>query len=304
MIRRIILIALTLAIIIPGNTQAEGGIGITPAVREVTLEKDQLSVSFKIGLYNGTSSNVALSLSALDFGSLNESGGIAFLGLTGQETSPYGLKQWMNFDKDSIELEPGESRDVEVTIANQESLGPGGHYGAVIVSANSGNSDNKDVSVVPAASSLVLLKKSGGEKLEINLDSVTAKGSIIKLPDSIEIKFHNSGNTHVVPRGIVELNGPFSSKIAKNAINETSAFVLPDSSRIIKVPLKVNQQPWLPGRYKLNIVWRYDGRDETETFAVYQWYIGKLTLYLLGVIILLLVIILRIRAKRRVSRGA
>lgn len=297
---------LTLGLFIPAAAHAQTkGIGLTPAIQEVTLGEDEPSVSFVMSVSNSTHRTVDLQLSTLDFGALDESGGIAFLGRTGQETTRYGLKQWMILEKDRLTLEPGQSGEVRITIDNKESLGPGGHYGAVIVSAApEAGQGSDDVAVLPAASTLVLLKKTGGEVQKLELDSTKANSSWLQLPRSITLRFHNSGNVHLVPRGTIELYSPTGSRLAREVINPGSAFVLPESFRQFTSDFKLNAQPWLPGRYKLVISWRYDGQEIFNQTVEYHWYMGKLLLGSIIIICLVIVLIMYIRYRRRpVSRG-
>lgn len=304
--RKALLAALLLALtLLPGVTSAASkGIGISPAIQEVRLEEGQASVSFTVQLINSSDQAMDLQLSTLDFGALDEAGGIAFLGKSGQESGDYGLKQWMKLNKESLALEPGASSEVEVTITNDESLRPGGHYGAVIVSAKNANDNDDSVAVLPAASSLVLLKKMGGEQLDLQLAATKANNSLVSLPKNTMLKFTNTGNTHVVPRGTVELIDPLGKVLSSSVINETSAYVLPGSSRQINAEIKLSSQPWLPGRYKLAVNWRYDGQETFNQTIEYKWYIGKLTFILVIITSLLIILIMYIRYRRRpVSRG-
>lgn len=263
------------------------------------MDADQASVQFEVSLSNSTEAPIDLELSVLDFGALDESGGIAFLGLTGQEAAARGLKQWMTPAVDRISLSPGETAEVPVTVRNDASLSPGGHYGAVIVSAASGQPGADSVAVVPAASTLVLLKKTGGEQYSLDINDIKTNSSLINLPRQATLQFKNTGNIHVVPRGTVELVSPFGSVVVRGIINESSAFVLPDSNRDIHVSLTGYRQPWLPGRYKLVTTWRHDGTDQTITQVLHYWYAGKLVLYSVVVLSTLIVLIMYIRYRRR-----
>lgn len=269
-------------VLLGSNVIAQGqGIGITPAIEELVLEEGQESVELKIAVMNSTDADVLLGVSTLDFGALDDSGGIAFLGRTEQEVLPRGLSQWMRLDKESVRLEPGQTDEVTLTIQNSTDLSPGGHYGAVVVASESDNpSDSDSVAMQPAASTLVLLKKRGGENFSLELESQKTNNSFVRLPKSTEIRFKNTGNVHVVPRGTVELVSPFGSTIRKGVINEASAYVLPDSSRNYQIEMSRGGEPWLPGRYKLVTQWRFDGQEIFNQTVEYRWYIGWLPIVL------------------------
>lgn len=298
--RRLGLVAFLLALlpVVPAQA-ATKGIGLTPAIQELSLAAEQPTVEFRISLSNTTDAAVELELSVLDFGALDESGGIAFLGLTGQEAASRGLKQWMRPELDRVSLAPGTSVEVPVTIRNDASLSPGGHYGAVIVSSASSDPGADSVAVVPAASTLVLLKKTGGEQFGLELEDIKTNSSLINLPKQASLLLKNTGNIHVVPRGTLELVSPLGGVVARGVINEASAFVLPNSSREMRVQLTSYKQPWLPGRYTLTTTWRYDGTDHTTTQIHHFWYAGKLAIYFVIFLSALIVLVMYIRYRRR-----
>lgn len=298
----VVFLVVFVALLVPRYVRADSprGIGLSPGIQELVLEEGAESVGFPVTIANLTDSPVNLRLSLLDFGTLDESGGVAFLGRSGQDVTDYGLRQWMRLDKDVLALEPGQTEEVQVTITNQDSLRPGGHYGAVVVSvAGSAEPNGESVAVHPAASTLVLLKKNGGEISQLNLESTFTNSSLINLPKSIELKFKNTGNVHLVPRGTVELFGPTGSKISRSTINETSAFVLPEALRLFQQELPGVRQPWLPGKYRLVVTWRFDGREDVTVVEQTYWYMGKIVLYTLIIISTLIVCILYIKYRRR-----
>lgn len=304
-LRLILAAALAVLLTAPAKANAQDvkGIGLTPALQELTLQEGQASTDFSISLSNSTDAAIDLRLLVYDFGALDESGGIAFLGRAGRETTKYGLRLWASLEKDRVYLEPGESESVKITVNNRENLSPGGHYGAIIVSA-AGEGGEESIAVMPAASTLVLLKKIGGEVMRLELDSVNTNKSWFRMPRETTLRFNNTGNTHLVPRGTVELFGPTGSKLARGVVNPQSGFVLPESYRQIKVSLSGGGQPWLPGRYRLVTTWRYDGTEETTVHEEQYWYIGTLALWAMVVSSLVIVLIMFVRYRRRpLTRG-
>lgn len=282
--------------------QPAGGISLSPALEELVLEGGQAEAELFIDIMNGSDSAVVLKLSTMDFGSLDNSGGIAFLGQTGQETS-HGLSHWMQLETDHLELAAGQSARVKATVKNDDSLAPGGHYGAIIVTGENSSSAEEAVAVQPAASSLVLLRKLGGESYHVEIESIKTNSSLFSLPTEATIRFKNTGNVHIVPRGTVELVSPSGTVVATGVINEQSAFVLPGSSRDLQINLTGNGS-WLPGSYQLNVDWRFDGRQSTETVTDTVWYVGRLSIFVLVGVSLIIVSIMYVKYRRRpISRG-
>jgi hypothetical protein len=281
-------------------TSGVKGLVVSPALKEVTLGKDEPEATFTFSVTNTSDAIMNLKLSTLDFGALNESGGLAFLGQSGQESQTYGLKQWLGLEKEALTLKPGESQKVQATVANKLSLAPGGHYGAITVTAGEDNSTSgKSVSVLPSASVLILLKKTGGDVYKLNLVSAAPARSIISLPKEVDLRFRNEGNTHVVPRGTVTLKDPLGHVISRGIINEDSAFVLPEAHRVLKVRFTSAPHGWLPGRYTVTATWRHDGTTKTSTSVMHVWYIGLIPLILVSVLVF---IICTIFVQKRLSR--
>lgn len=298
--RKLFVLLFVLTLTAPIKVFATNGIGVTPGLQEIEMSQDQPEVSFEVVVSNSTESRVDFRLNTIDFGALDESGGVAFLGKTGQETYAYSLSQWMQVATPEISLEPGATQSVTVTIKNDASLSPGGHYGAVLVTTrDTGQVQHDSVAMLPGASTLVLLKKSGGESYDLKIDQIKANKPFLGLPQSAQLRFQNAGNIHVVPRGTVQLTGPFNSKLANGTINETSAFVLPDTYRQMEVPLRYTSQPWLPGRYTMKIEWRYDGTDQMQTQEIHYWYVGKIGWAVIIIVSLSFVLYLYILYRRR-----
>ncbi len=302
MMRRVAILLLIILAVVGMSTSlaAAQGIGVTPGLQEVELRDGEREVSFEVTVANTTSTVAEFRVSTVDFGALDESGGVAFLGRSGQEAYAYSLSQWMRLEKTELRIESGQTEMVTVTVENSNRLSPGGHYGAVLVTAKETDQlQNDAVAMLPGASTLVLLKKIGGEQPALELDSIKTNSSLLRMPSNASLRFHNEGNIHLVPRGIVELSGPFGSEVARGIINETSAYILPETYRIYDTSLNFSRQPWLPGRYTLSVQWRYDGVETFETHIYHHWYIGRAGIIMVVILSLLIVLYLFVAYKRR-----
>lgn len=263
------------------------GISLSPFQQNISIAPDQSGAQFNLSLTNHTKSLQELKLTARDFGSLNETGGILFEG-TSKYTQKYGLTSWMTLGTDTVDLQPEETKTVPVIIDNRSSLQPGGHYGAVVASvdsslaAESGNQLGVNQQLV----SLVFVKKVGGEHYDLKLSGITQNGNWFHPPDTIKLRFQNPGNVHVVPRGLVTLKNPAGKVIAKGVINSESATVLPESFREVYVPLtKTGGSLALPGLYHVAVTFRYDGVTQTATKQYAVRFISLPTYVLLGLIV-------------------
>jgi hypothetical protein len=241
------------------------GFTLSPPFKEITLEKDAPESSYFIEITNNNSFHQTLYLSVVDFGSLDESGGVAFLGSRPEMIEKkYSLASWVSLDKDVLEIEGKQSQKIKTTILNKESLSPGGHYAAVVASLNSQKQKGEEetVSLKAAFASLIFVKKTGGEKYQLDLSRKEILSRSFGFPTEIALRFQNSGNVHLVPRGTVTITDPRSAVVSKGVINPESAIILPESFRIYRTSLDKLDLPLLPGFYTVNIQYRYAGEDD------------------------------------------
>lgn len=271
-------------------------ISISPFLQSVTLMGSDVDKSFEIELTNSTKVAQTIKLSAVDFGSLEDTGGILFSGENAQKLSrKYGLTRWLHFTDDVIEIDAGKSAEATVTIINDINLSPGGHYAAVIANVLSADAIGGGVlNLKQKLTSLVFLTKTGGEKYDLHLDSVQYSSSLFGLPKDAILRFTNPGNVQVVPRGMVELHDPAGNLVSKGVINTGSNMVLPELSRKIPVELKSQgRTSWLPGIYNLKVAYRYDGFEnyaiETDAFIYLPWGLFLILVLVASSVVFLLV---------------
>jgi hypothetical protein len=260
------------------------GFTVSPAFQDVEVAADKPSAAYELQIKNHTDADQSFRLSLVDFGSLNETGGVAFLGTPASELEHrYGLASWMTLEKDLVVVPAGGSERVVVTITNRSSLAPGGHYGAVLATVVT-NADrpsaSRSVGVKQVLSALILATKVGGAETGLRLSSQTAALRPWQLPGRVEHRFQNTGNVHVVPRGVTEVRDMTGRVVIRGALNEQSGVILPESFRRYSTSLIKVATAWMPGRYQLVTTYRYDGTDETKQLVTSFWYAGMIVVWL------------------------
>jgi hypothetical protein len=264
---RIITVSIILILpLVPSKARAASQkptITISPFLRDVSFSSSEQTKSFPITITNNSSSEIiSLHLSIIDFGSLNDSGGIVFAGSNlSNIIEKYGLANWLQLSTDSVTLDPGQKTDITATIIDDDTLKPGGHYAAVIATVDKPDPSLSDqISINQKLSTLILAKKIGGEKYNLNLNAITPQNGKMHLPKSVVLNFKNPGNVHIVPRGTVKIISPSGKLISKGIINEESSFVLPETSRQLLVDMKEQSSAGIwPAFYNVQVDYRYDG---------------------------------------------
>lgn len=264
-----LLLILLLAFSAPvAGVRAEGqamGFSISPFFQEISIGKDQTSAPFSVAVRNTTNAPVVFRLSVLDFGTLDESGGVAFLGAS--DNLKYSLASWVSLPDDTLVLPPGEARTVTGAIENRESLSPGGHYGALFfkIEEDGGGDSSQKIAFDPSFASLLFVRKIGGETYGLNLNRIDFPVNRFTVPDALKLRFQNTGNVHVTPRGTAEVTDPLGRLVLKSVVNGESGIVLPESFRVFPGKFFPVAPLLVPGRYILSVAYRYDGRDDFVT---------------------------------------
>jgi hypothetical protein len=287
--------------------EKQPGFLISPYFQEINLQKDQASAPFSIDVKNTTGNPAVFRVSVLDFGTLDESGGVAFLGSA--DNLKYSLASWVNLSNDTLVIKPGETQTVKGTIENKESLSPGGHYGAVFfkLEDNANVSDGKQDQVAfnPSFASLLFVRKVGGEIYGLNLNNKDFPKNIFILPSWIRLRFQNTGNVHVIPRGTAGITDPLGRLVLKSVINTESSIILPETFRLFSGKFSQIAPIFVPGHYALIVNYRYDGKDDFVSGKTYFFLIPPI--FMLALVFLIAVvtgyIIFKNKKKKKLKRN-
>ncbi|MEI6650934.1 MAG: hypothetical protein WCL23_05950 [Candidatus Moraniibacteriota bacterium] len=291
--------SLFLGVYVAEAQDATPGFSIDPFYKEISIAKDQEKTPFSLNVTNHTAQVAVFRVSVLDFGALDESGGIAFSG--SNETLKYSLASWVSLQNDTLVVQAGQTESVNGYVENRESLSPGGHYGAIYLKNEdtSGAIDSEqNVSFNPSMASLLFVRKVGGEIYGLDLDSTDFTHAAFSLPDSVKLRFRNTGNVHVTPRGTVAVIDPLGKTVERGIINEPSSIVLPESFRSLKTSLMRSVTAFVPGRYTLYASYRFDGKEDFSQQHVDFFFIPPMFIISVTAITIALAIFIRFRRKR------
>lgn len=281
---------------------AIGGITISPAFQQITIGQNEPEKTFDFAVTNNTSLEYELSLASVDFGSLDESGGVLFMGQSDKSLNyKYGLSQDITLQQDRVVVEPKATTKIPVTITNKESMSPGGHYGAILVTPSESESTSK-VQVNQVISSLLFVTKEGGAVYQMGLQSFQLKTHLFSSPSEVDVRFQNAGNVHVVPRGLVTITDPRGRIVKRGFVNDGSGIMLPETFRKFTVPLRVINTAWWPGLYHMTLTYHFDGETVEHTKELTFTYVNGW--YIVAIMALFAVVVLAILVPpfRRVVR--
>lgn len=232
---RLVLITLAFLFVVP-PTFASFSMEISPAFQEVGVTPEEDKVVTFIEITNPTEVTLMLELFAVDFIQTDELGNVA---LVNQIDSDYRLAEYISIPDSTINIDPGETRQVQVDIVNQDSLALGGHYGAVVARTRQQNVGEYQ-QVLPAVSAMLLVHKTGGERYNLTLTDFEISGGNWRLfpPKEVTVSLVNEGNVHLVPRGVITATDIFNRVVFKEVVNKSSSYVLPQVRRRFTTNLK------------------------------------------------------------------
>lgn len=256
-------------ILIPKKVLAlETGFSISPPFQEVLINSNDSQKTSEIEIKNNTNSLAVFNISAVDFGSLDNSGGVIFLGSSESGERKYGLASWIQLEKNQLILEPNSSQKIKVTISNKESLSPGGHYGAVLITLNSNLEQGNNVGLKQSYASLFFVKKIDGAINSLKLNKIDFSHNIFWIKKQIKLNFLNDGNVHLVPRGKIIITDSFGRTVFKQSINIDSSIIIPESFRDYFVNVeRISPLIW-PGKYRLSVDFNFDGQNDIKNQSI------------------------------------
>lgn len=284
-----------------GSSAGENLIRVQPAYQEAVLEQQQAIHGLNLTYTNLTNEILNLELIPVDIKQVDPNGRV-FLHEAGTYHPTYGLSAYITLDADIVTIAPQAEATVEILINNSVDLSPGGHYAAIVARQKLQNTTLVGQQyVLPAVSSLILVRKTGGEQFNLSLQSIDwpDRTFVFDIPEKIEVVFNNQGNVHVIPRGLLTITDVFERTIYRGVLNESSYYIYPQSMRKIAVSISKLRWGWPIMFYELTAEGR-ENISNTLTLQHQQFvYISPIVWIMLPVGGLALIMIHRHRLQRK-----
>jgi hypothetical protein len=290
---QILLLVIFLLLFNPSPILAQtppSGISVSPSIVRTDLETD--GEEFILFYKNTTSDPVQLSFKAQDFTELEEGWKVKFLEEKDAQNYSYSLSSWLEFERQTLELNPNEQRELKVRV-KKDALSPGGHYATVLAEVTQKPNEEGQISVRGILSSLVFVRASTGNEIEkAEITSFTpASNPIFTFPKKVVLRLNNTGNTELVPYGLVEIKDIFGNTVAKSAVNEDSLITLPETIRRYDVEIKPTGPFLFPGIFKANLTAEYGKNPQKLTRQIKFFSLGSLDLKILPVVLAVIALI-------------
>jgi hypothetical protein len=292
----LILAAFMLPFMQVGAASAQGsGLSISPTRAELEVAAgtvDKISLKIK----NVTGGAITARATINDF---------TADGITGEpqiasdeaEQLPTSVKGFVK--NENIELEPDETKDVDVVVDVPADTNPGAYYGVLRYTAvpKDGSGDGQ-VSLSAGVGVIVLITVPGNVEQKISVSSIKALADgksgflLTKSPTQAAITVRNIGTGFAKPFSRVSITNMGGKEVFAYDMNnlEPRANILPNSSREFKDEIKNIK---MPGKYTMKATTSIFIDNASSDILISEasfWYVPMWLLIVLGVLLLLLIV--------------
>lgn len=276
--------------------QDKASVTVEPAFSELIIKETDATASSSFRIKNNTDTPLEFTLHPFDIRQTDEKGNIAFY------DKPVGnqftLATFIRVPSESLRIEPGKSTVVPIIVTNSQDMSPGGHYGAIIARFSPVKADSGQ-KIVPAISSILFVRKIGGEIFHLSLKKIEfgKRAVVFSIPSTVKLLFENQGNTHIIPRGVIELQDVYGKTIYEGTVNDGSTPVLPQLTREIIVPLRQISFGFPIQLYTMSV--RGHGSPSAVSFAQETSFVYISPTSIIGTIVISLVLWMSLKMMRR-----
>lgn len=209
------------------------GMVLTPPKFEFNADSGE-EISGLIKITNQNTDSLVLIPSVKDFVASGESGQQKFVEPDSANVS--ALAQWITVNNgESVEISPGEKREVPFFIKVPEDAEPGGKYGTIFFETPS---TGGQIAVTQRIGVLVLLKVNGEIKEEGNISAFglydpelsgpdllnhSSNFFYSSLPVNFSLRYQNTGNVHIKPEAKIYLKNMFGRDLKQIGVRSVVA---------------------------------------------------------------------------------
>jgi len=245
----------------------------------------------------------------------NGSGGVELISTeesNGEGSHSGFLRQWMEVQEGPYEIAPFSSVEIPFNIKVPETAEPGGHYAAILIGTKPVDVvDGTGMSISSMISSLVLVNIAGDVIEDGKIREFSTNKSYYKTPEvKFKLRFENTGNVHLQPKGSIVINDMFGNKKGEIDINKDTAYgnVLPGSTKTWEFDWEGESGILKMGKYNATITVYYgEETAEVDTRSFYFWYVDfKIWGIIFGSIlgfILFIFLIIKLYIKRAIKQS-
>ncbi len=215
----------------------------------------------------------------------------------------YDASSWITLadeDTDFI-IQPKEIKTIQVTVTQPQNASPGGHYASLYFEPLIPESVVSDQSVFVYARVAVLffLQVKGQIVENIGIKQVSAPGISDSTPVTISTILQNTGNTHILPAGKIEVTDELTHSIVQT-IPFPQTIVLPGTEKNYAADFTSNAKI---GVFSAQVIVNYGASNLALTSQKIEFYVFPYNFVLIIIIPLLIACFFIIRYRKRFRKA-
>ncbi len=285
---------------------------VSPVIFDKTVDPGS-NTQGVVHIVNDTNAPQTYYVTVQNFVPQGEEGQQTFL----PSTDTVGLVSWIGLDRKVVSLKSGEGDDFRWSLNIPTKAEPGGHYAAIFFSTIPQNGTHASNVGVGAKTGVLFLVNVNGNIIERasvasfkvlkgGTPSQAMRANVIDhLPAFFELRIHNEGSVHFIPKGVITITNIFGNKLTDIGVDPAGSRVLPNSIRKVRstwggvmpagngffAKLRAEWAGFAFGRYTATVHATYGTSHAPLTAQVSFWVIPW-RLLIIGLLALILFILL------------
>ncbi len=275
--KQLLALAVGVLTIVPAShafAQAALSVTVTPPLIQLTIGRGENWAS-SLKVVNTNPYEVTYYAQVMDFSAEGEGGAASLTPVV--SGASIGLASWVDVSDEPVIVPAGSSAEVPFTVNIPPGASPGGHYAAILVGTQppKASTSGASVAVSTLVSSLLFVRIEGDVVERGRIREFTTERELYQNSEaSFSLRFENTGNTHLLPRGLVTIYNMWGKERGVLPINESSSFgnVLPQSIRKFEFAWKGDMTISDIGRYSAVATLSYgEGEKQSASATAYFW---------------------------------
>ena len=206
------------------------------------------------------------------------------------------IVNWIEFSDYKTHLEPGELIEVDYTVTVPEDAPAGGQYAVIFAQAKKSEENEESIHALTKSGTILVSRVNGTTRLTGDIVKTSLPSFLLAPPVSASAIFENTGNVDVDARMTLKIENYLTGEVIYDGTNDPlEKTVLPGTTR--ELDISWSNVPRL-GILKVTLNTEFMGDAEVKTRVVIICPIWFMAL----IVMIILVIIFRILAKRREDR--
>ncbi len=277
-------------------------VSLSPSViDDMSIDPGSLEIR-QITVTNNESSAIKLNWEVQEFVASGQEGGQEYV------SSGTGVTEWFTLGVESLEMQPGDIQQVDVTVSVPDEAVPGGYYATLFFFNDDEQVEGSGLISMVGIPFLVRVNGDIDENAELYSFSTYDESSFYnRLPVNFLTELRSTEKVHFKPHGSITIKNIFGMTVAVLPANPKEVNVLADSTRNIDsvwqktvvndeggfIPeLKNEWHSFALGRFCAHLEMVYGSNDEQLSdktcFVVFPW---RLILTITGAILLFIVFV-------------